>query len=58
MSVVAHQTVTGKNLGDNFFRTEEAHAAFPHNLVAPTYVFFVPPLFCQTIPTFWTQNLG
>ena len=22
------------------------------------YVFFLPPLFCQRIPAFWTQNLG
>ena len=22
------------------------------------YVFFLPPLFCQSIPVFWTQNLG
>ena len=23
-----------------------------------TQVFFLPPLFCQRIPAFWTQNLG
>ena len=22
------------------------------------YVFFLPPLFCQRVPAFWTQNLG
>ena len=38
--------------------TYQAHLRKESHNGVDTYVFFPPPIFCQRIAPFWTQNLG
>ena len=49
-----HEIRFGSQLFD--LRRSDPHCSGTPKMVP--YMFFLPPLFCQRIDAFWTQNLG